>query len=69
MRNNIGVYKSHDLCFRLRLTELVEEEGNVVLLEGLHLHQVVQVVLTQLHHQHNELLEFLQMNSKTHLAR
>ena len=33
-----------------RLTKLVKEECNVVLLEGLHLHQVVQIVLTELHH-------------------
>ena len=42
-----------------RLTKLVKEESDVVLIEGLHFHQVVQVVLTELHHQHYEMLQLL----------
>ena len=43
-----------------RLTKLVKEESDIVLFEGLHLHQMVQVVLTELHHQHYEMFQLLQ---------
>ena len=42
------------------LTELVERYyNNLIFLERLHFHQVVEIILTQFHYQHNVVLHFL----------
>lgn len=68
-RGYTHIHTSLHLSLSLSLTKLVKEYDNLIFFERFHFYQVVQIVLAQLHHQHDVVLHLLtdqqQINKRT----